>query len=198
MATVAQSIASISTHTGIHEPIVRQAARRLREDGELPNASGGYLPRVDAAQITLLLLASMATRNANSATRTALQYAALTYDGGAKPELDGGQPGTLHRHLAALLDSAWHSRRSLSFGELILDLSVPGAQTKLYATVDGKGISVNSNFVAPGEDAGAWSTQKVRQESRLPAQAFYAIVADLQRADAQPTPQYRHGARRGR
>jgi hypothetical protein len=74
------------------------------------------------------------------------------------------------------------------FYELCLDLTVPAATTKMVFRVKGENVAVNSSFVIPGETVDAWSKEKCRRESRLPAEAFYGLVQDLRDADTSASP----------
>jgi hypothetical protein len=179
MPSVAQAVQIIHQRTGIAPHVVTQSARRLREDEILPLSSGCKAAQIGAEHVALMLFSALTTQIAKDATRKALNYAALTLEGGA---LDGdGPPTTLLRHFAALIENAWTNKTPrLEFWCLTLNQMRPGA-TMICKFPDG--AAMHATFVPPDTDANEFRATTIRREVTLSREIFLNIVSDLRKLD---------------
>jgi hypothetical protein len=179
MPSVSQAVTIVHQRTGIAPAVVNQAARRLQEDKVLPQGCGAKPAQVGAEHVALLLFAAMTTPTANASTRQALNYAGLTFEGGA---MDGDGPGTtLLRHFSKLIEHEWLNKEKprLEFNSLTLNLMTPGAtmQTML------NDLAMHATFVPRDTDANEFRAQTIRREVTLSRVIFSNIVADLRKLD---------------
>jgi hypothetical protein len=178
MPSISQVTDIIINRTGIAPHIVTQSARRLREDEILPQSSGCKPAQIGPNAIALLVFASLTTQIVKDATRKALNYGALTLEGGA---WDGDESGTtLQKHFAAVIDSAWTKGESkLQFKSLTLDLMNPGAT--VLSTFEND--TLHMTFIPPDTDATEFRAVTIRREVTLTREVFLNIIGDLRKLD---------------
>jgi hypothetical protein len=81
MTTVSELVEVAAAATEESLPTIRMMARRLIDDEVLPKAIGSRIPQATTEHAALLLFAVMAAPLVKDATRTALVYGGLTYNG---------------------------------------------------------------------------------------------------------------------
>jgi hypothetical protein len=165
--TLSSAVDAISEHSGIAYPVVRQTARRQREDGLHPNSVGSVPAKIGSKNVALILLGSLVSSRVKDSTQVAQQYGSLRRDG--DPNMT-----SFIDHLDALLTD-----NSRSLKELSLDLDEHAATTLLRVDLHADNYDIVSTFVPDYFSRDEYRLHEITRRITMPASRFYSIAAAL-------------------
>jgi hypothetical protein len=178
MATVSELVEVTAAATKEFLPTVRMMARRLIDDEVLPKAMGSRIPQVTTDNAAALLLAVAAAPLVKDATRTALAYGGLTYNGYTAPETT-----TAQQAVSKLLRTIPHDVNALDWSlevcsnalQVVVHQPLPGPQNQ---TATGS-YMVDNLYIEPGQNPLHPPSKPLKRFAVLSGEALYAIGCAL-------------------
>jgi hypothetical protein len=178
MATVSELVEVVAAATEELLPTLRMMARRLIDDGVLPKAVGKRIPQVTPDDAAALLLAVLPAPLVKDATRTALAYGGLTYNGYTAPETT-----TAQQAVSKLLRTIPHDVNALDWSlevcsnalQVVVHQPLPGPlnQTPTGSYMEG------SLYIEPGRNPLHPPSKRLKRIAVLSGEALYAIGCAL-------------------
>ena len=188
MATVSEAVKALSVTFGEDESFVRQVARRLIDDGQLPKSRGRDLAHVSNEDVSRLILAVLTTDKVNRSGHNALTYWSLRFNG--EPDnaafglfLAGAIENLRHRKPIEINDdiSLWYDR--IQF-EIVTSYPVAFVRCAADVLDRPKAFDGDLIFAEEGKDARFWPDMKPRKSVTVPGHALFYLGAALDSADA--------------
>jgi hypothetical protein len=175
MATISELVEMVAAATEESLPTVRMKARRLIDDEVLPKAVGARIPQATTEHAALLLFAVMAAPLVKDATRTALVYGKLTYNG--YPAAD---TSTALRTVSSLLRDLPKKVNALDWS---LEVCTNCRRVVVCQSIDERRI--DSLYIEPGQNWLHPPSKPLERIARMSGQCLYAIADALEATDGQ-------------
>jgi hypothetical protein len=171
---VSELVEVVAAATEEFLPTVRMMARRQIDDGIQPKAIGSRIPQVTADHAALLLFAVAAAPLVKDATRVALAYGGLTYNGYTARETT-----TAQQAVSRLLREIPHDVNALDWSlevctnslQVVVRQPLPGPhnQTPTGSHMEG------SLYIEPGQNPQHPPSKPLKRVAVLSGEALYAI-----------------------
>jgi len=175
MATISELVEVVAAATEESLPTVRMKARRLIDDEVLPKAVGARIPQASAEHAALLLFAVMAAPLVKDATRTALAYGKLTYNG-----YRAADTPTALRAVSRLLRDIPKDVNALD-----CSLEVYTNCLRLVVWQSTGDHRIDSLYIEPGQDWIHPPSKPLERIARMAGQCLYAIANAVEASDGE-------------
>jgi hypothetical protein len=186
MTTVSELVEVMAAAAEESLPTIRMMARRLIDDGVLPKAIGSRIPQATAEHAALLLFAVMAAPLVKDATRTALVYGGLTYNGYSAADTTTALQGVsrLLREIPQDVNALdWSLEVCTNCLQVVVWQPLAGPENQ---TANGSRM-IDSLYIEPGQNWMRPPFKPLKRIASMSGECLYtigrALTADTKRGD---------------